>query len=239
MAEALIYIVEDDRNIREIESFALKNSGYEIREFETAKQFYAGLAAAIPQLVLLDIMLPEEDGLSILQKIRQNRETARTPVIMVTAKSSEMDKVRGLDHGADDYITKPFGVLELISRVKALLRRSETTKEATGQTRSCIELGRVILDDDRYLVTVAGEPCDLTYKEFELLRYLMQNNGIVLSRSRIMERVWGEEYEGETRTVDMHIKTLRQKLKGAGGMIKTVRNVGYMMEADPQTHAEG
>lgn len=239
MAEALIYIVEDDRNIREIESFALKNSGYEIREFETAKQFYAGLAAAIPQLVLLDIMLPEEDGLSILQKIRQNRETARTPVIMVTAKSSEMDKVRGLDHGADDYITKPFGVLELISRVKALLRRSETTKEATGQTRSCIELGRVILDDDRYLVTVAGEPCDLTYKEFELLRYLMQNNGIVLSRSRIMERVWGEDYEGETRTVDMHIKTLRQKLKGAGGMIKTVRNVGYMMEADPQTHAEG
>ena len=239
MAEALIYIVEDDRNIREIVSFALKNSGYEIREFETAKQFFAGMAAAIPQLVLLDIMLPEEDGLSILQKIRQNRETARVPVIMVTAKSSEMDKVRGLDYGADDYITKPFGVLELISRVKALLRRAQATKETNGQTRSCIELGSVILDDDRYLVTVSGEPCDLTYKEFELLRYLMQNNGIVLSRSRIMERVWGEDYEGETRTVDMHIKTLRQKLKVAGGMIKTVRNVGYMMEADPQTHAEG
>ncbi|MBR5348116.1 MAG: response regulator transcription factor [Lachnospiraceae bacterium] len=233
MAEALIYIVEDDRNIREIESFALKNSGYEIREFETAQQFYAGLASEIPKLVLLDIMLPEEDGLSILQKIRRNRETARVPVIMVTAKSSEMDKVRGLDYGADDYITKPFGVLELISRVKALLRRVETPKEDAEPVRSCMELGPVILDDDRYLVTVSGQPCDLTYKEFELLRYLMQNNGIVLSRSRIMERVWGEDYEGETRTVDMHIKTLRQKLKDAGSMIKTVRNVGYMMESEP------
>jgi len=236
LAEAHIYIVEDDRNIREIESFALKNSGYDIREFETAKQFYAALSQEIPQLVLLDIMLPEEDGLSILQKIRQNPETARVPVIMVTAKSSEMDKVRGLDYGADDYITKPFGVLELISRVKALLRRVEKPKNNEDMTHSSITLDDVILDDDRYLVTVSGEPCDLTFKEFELLRYLMQNNGIVLSRSRIMERVWGEDYEGETRTVDMHIKTLRQKLKHAGSMIKTVRNVGYMMEAAERLH---
>lgn len=231
----LIYIVEDDRNIREIESFALKNSGYEIREFETAKQFYAGLASEIPQLVLLDIMLPEEDGLSILQKVRQNPTTARVPVIMVTAKSSEMDKVRGLDHGADDYITKPFGVLELISRVKALLRRVERPQEEMVPPHAVIKLGDVTMDDGRYLVTVAGEACDLTHKEFELLRYLMQNNGIVLSRSRIMERVWGEDYEGETRTVDMHIKTLRQKLQASGSMIKTVRNVGYMMEADART----
>jgi len=237
LAEALIYIVEDDRNIREIESFALKNSGYEIREFETARQFYDGLSQKIPQLMLLDIMLPEEDGLSILRNIRRNPATSRIPVIMVTAKAAEMDKVRGLDYGADDYITKPFGVLELISRVKALLRRVEKPKETAEPTRACIELGSVILDDDRYLVTVAGEPCDLTYKEFELLRYLMQNNGIVLSRSRIMERVWGEDYEGETRTVDMHIKTLRQKLKNAGGMIKTVRNVGYTMETDDRTQA--
>lgn len=237
MAEALIYIVEDDRNIREIESFALKNSGFEIREFETAKQFYAAVNQKVPQLVLLDIMLPEEDGLSILQKIRREPETARVPVMMVTAKSSEMDKVRGLDHGADDYITKPFGVLELISRVKALLRRVERPLEETAPAHAVIKLGDVTLDDGRYVVTVAGEPCDLTHKEFELLRYLMQNNGIVLSRSRIMERVWGEDYEGETRTVDMHIKTLRQKLKDAGSMIKTVRNVGYMMEAQP--HARG
>ena len=222
---ATIYIVEDDVNIREIERYALKNSGYEVEEFECGADFFKRLEKAIPSLVLLDIMLPNEDGLDILSRIRANKATAGIPVIMVTAKASELDKVKGLDLGADDYLTKPFGVMELISRVKALLRRTRGVQE-----ESRIQHGEIVLDSARHAVSVAGAHCELTYKEFELLKYLMINQGIVLSRDKIMDQVWGFEYEGESRTVDMHIKTLRQKLGDAGSCIKTVRNVGYMVE---------
>lgn len=222
---ATIYIVEDDVNIREIERYALKNSGYDVEEFENGKEFFKRMEKKLPSLILLDIMLPHEDGLDILTKIRANKFTAAIPVIMVTAKASELDKVKGLDLGADDYMTKPFGVMELISRVKALLRRV-----GKGQAESKLCHGDILLDSDKHAVTVCGKNCELTYKEFELLKYLMINRGIVLSRDKIMDQVWGFEYEGESRTVDMHIKTLRQKLGISGRCIRTVRNVGYMIE---------
>ncbi|MBP3488564.1 MAG: response regulator transcription factor [Roseburia sp.] len=222
---ATIYIVEDDVNIREIERYALKNSGYEVEEFESGAQLFARMKKALPSLLLLDIMLPDEDGLEILSQIRSQKDTAGIPIIMVTAKTSELDKVKGLDLGADDYITKPFGVMELISRVKALLRR---TQSAALETR--LSHGDITIDNDKHAVFLGDKPCELTFKEFELLKYLMINKGIVLSRDKIMDQVWGFEYEGESRTVDMHIKTLRQKLGASGSCIKTVRNVGYMIE---------
>ena len=222
---ALIYIVEDDKNIREIETFALKNSGYQIKDFENAKEFYAKMKAKLPDLILLDVMLPDEDGLDIVKTIRSNPESRKIPVIMVTAKTTEIDKVKGLDMGADDYITKPFGVMELVSRVKALLRRCGGMKE-----EKFYSIGGVLLDIEKHSVCVNGENVELTFKEYELLRLLMQNEGIVTSRDIIMERVWGTDFEGESRTLDMHIKTLRQKLGNAGSMIKTIRNVGYMIE---------
>lgn len=219
---ALIYVVEDDKNIREIETFALKNTGYEIAGFECAGDFYRELSQKKPDIILLDIMLPDEDGLEIVRKLRLNADTKDIPIILVTAKTSEIDKVKGLDIGADDYMTKPFGVMELISRVKALLRRSNKTKERQ------IHIGSVCLDEEKHLVTVDGVPCELTYKEYELLKLLMNHAGIVTPRDAILEKIWGTDFEGESRTLDMHIKTLRQKLKEAGSMIKTVRNVGYM-----------
>lgn len=218
----MIYIVEDDVNIREIEGYALKNSGFEVECFECSQDLYKALEKEVPNLILLDIMLPNEDGLSILSNLRKDKKTKNVPIMMVTAKTSEMDKVKGLDQGADDYITKPFGIMELVSRVKALLRRAKSI-DTTGM----LEYEKVVMNVEKHSVTVDTKPCELTYKEFELLRYLLENQGIVLSRDRIMERVWGFDYEGETRTVDMHIKTLRQKLGNCGGMIKTVRNVGY------------
>lgn len=220
-----IYIIEDDVSIREIERYALKNSGYEVEEFECGADFFKRLQKNIPSLILLDIMLPNEDGLDILAKIRANKATAAIPIIMVTAKAGELDKVKGLDLGADDYMTKPFGVMELISRVKALLRRMQQDKEEAR-----MHYGQILLDNDKHAVFLNGEPCELTFKEFELLKYLLINKGIVLSRDKIMDHVWGFEYEGESRTVDMHIKTLRQKLKEDGSCIRTVRNVGYMIE---------
>jgi len=220
-----IYIVEDDKNIREIESFALKNSGYTVLDFECAKDFYKKLAEKTPNLILLDIMLPDEDGLDIVKKLRHMPETKRIPIILVTAKSSEIDKVKGLDIGADDYITKPFGIMELISRVKALLRRSEA-----AEVEKFLRVGDIFLDRDKHAVYVKDEPCELTFKEYELLKLLLINEGIVMSRDVIMNRVWGIDFEGESRTLDMHIKTLRQKLREAGSMIKTVRNVGYRLE---------
>ncbi|MFV0467230.1 MAG: response regulator transcription factor [Lachnospiraceae bacterium] len=221
-----IYIVEDDKNIREIERYALKNGGFDVEEFESGKQLFSALNNEIPKLILLDIMLPDEDGLEILRQLRAQKETKDVPIIMVTAKTTEIDMVKGLDMGADDYIAKPFGVMELISRVKAVLRRTEKTEEMD----SLICQG-VFLDNRKHAVTSNGVPCELTYKEFELLSYLMANEGIVLSRDKIMDHVWGFEYEGESRTVDMHIKTLRQKLGENGKIIKTVRNVGYMVES--------
>lgn len=222
----LIYIVEDDTNIREIESFALKNSGYNIADFESALEFNKALQNKIPDLILLDIMLPDEDGLMILKRLRSTPETKKIPIIMVTAKTTEIDKVKGLDSGADDYITKPFGIMELISRVKALLRRSGDYEEKV------ISVGDIIIDDSKHTVTVDGELCELTYKEYELLKLLMNNIGIVLKRDVIMERIWGIDFEGESRTLDMHIKTLRKKLGSGGQFIKTVRNVGYVINGD-------
>ncbi len=220
-----IYIVEDDKNIREIEMFALKNSGYVVEEFENAKSFFSRAVEKVPDLVLLDIMLPDMDGLEIVKKLRSRPDTVRVPIILVTAKTTELDKVKGLDIGADDYLTKPFGVMELISRVKALLRRSRALQDDKQ-----LVLGDITLDSERREVHVGGELCELTFKEFELLKLLMVNAGIVLHRDTIMSDVWGTDYEGESRTLDMHIKTLRQKLGEAGNMIKTVRNVGYKME---------
>ncbi len=225
---SLIYVVEDDTNISEIETFALKNVGYDVESFGTAKAFYQALKERHPDLILLDIMLPDEDGLSIISSIRRNTATREIPVIMVTAKSSEIDKVKGLDAGADDYMTKPFGVMELISRVKALLRRLKPDK---GEGR-ILSLGSVLLDKDKHSVYVEEMPVELTFKEYELLQLLLSNAGIVITRERILEKVWGTDFEGESRTLDMHIKTLRQKLGNAGSMIKTVRNVGYFMNED-------
>ena len=222
---ALIYIVEDDQNIREIESFALKNSGYTIMDFECAKDFYHQLAEKVPDCILLDIMLPDEDGLEILKKIRSIPDTRKVPIMMITAKTAELDKVKGLDLGADDYITKPFGIMELISRVKALLRRSMNMED-----EKFLSAGDIFLDGEKHMVYVKDEPVELTFKEYELLKLLIQNQGIVMSRDVIMERIWGIDFEGESRTLDVHIKTLRQKLKNAGTLIKTVRNVGYMIE---------
>lgn len=220
----LVYIVEDDANIREIESFALKNSGYQVADFPCAREFYEGVAKRLPDLVLLDIMLPDEDGLVVLCRLRKGAQTKKLPVILVTAKTTELDKVRGLDGGADDYMTKPFGVLELISRVKALLRRSSQKEEET------FAIGEIFLDAARHQVFVGGKACELTYKEFELLHFLLLNAGIVMKRDLLMERIWGIDFEGESRTLDMHIRTLRRKLGTAGVHIKTVRNVGYVIE---------
>ena len=222
---ALIYIVEDDQNIREIESFGLKNSGYTIMDFECAKDFYHQLAEKVPDCILLDIMLPDEDGLEILKKIRSIPDTRKVPIMMITAKTTELDKVKGLDLGADDYIPKPFGIMELISRVKALLRRSMNMED-----EKFLSAGDIFLDGEKHMVYVNDEPCELTFKEYELLKLLIQNQGIVMSRDVIMERIWGINFEGESRTLDVHIKTLRQKLKSAGALIKTVRNVGYIIE---------
>lgn len=223
---ALIYIVEDDESIREIETIALKNSNYMVKSFGRASDFYKGLSEILPDLVLLDVMLPDENGCEIVRKLRRQAATRRLPVIMVTARTSEMDMVKGLDDGADDYIRKPFSVMELLSRVKALLRR--TRDEGPNQ----LTVGGIRLDNERHLVLAGDRPVELTFKEYELLRYLMINAEIVLSRESIMRFVWGTDFEGETRTVDMHIKTLRQKLGPWGRQIGTVRNVGYVMQSE-------
>ena len=220
---ALIYAVEDDKNILEIEMFALKNSGYQVDGFECAGDFYKKLEERLPDLILLDVMLPDEDGLEIVKKLRKRPDTKKLPVIMVTAKSTVIDKVKGLDMGADDYLTKPFGVMELIARVKAMLRR-------TMEEEKFLSLGDIFLDDEKHTVYVKDVPCALTFKEYELLKLLLHNAGIVVTREIILERVWGIDFEGESRTLDMHIRTLRQKLGEAGAMIRTVRNVGYMIE---------
>lgn len=222
---ALIYVVEDDKSIQEIESYALTNVGYRVEGFETAEGFRRALQKELPDLVLLDIMLPDEDGLSIVKRLRADKETVMIPIILVTAKTTEIDKVKGLDIGADDYLTKPFGVMELISRIKALLRRSERTEEK----EKIISFGCISLNREKHRVTVNEKPCDLTYKEYELLKLLLTNAGVVTTREVILDRIWGTDFEGESRTLDMHIKTLRQKLGPGGALIKTVRNVGYLL----------
>ena len=221
---ALIYIVEDDESIREIETIALKNSNYIVSAFENAKEFYKKLDELVPDLILLDVMLPDESGYDIVRKLRKRPATQDIPIIMVTAKTTEMDMIKGLDGGADDYIKKPFSIMELITRVKALLRR--TAKEEP----KLLKLDDLVIDHERHVVTVNNEPVDLTYKEYELLRLLMGSQGIVMTREVIMRSVWDTDFEGEPRTVDMHIKTLRHKLGDYGSRIKTVRNVGYVIE---------
>lgn len=225
---ALIYVLEDDRNIREIEEIALNNAGYQVVSFENAKEFQRRLKERVPDLLLLDLMLPDADGLELVTQLRQNVMTRSLPVIMVTAKTTEIDKVRGLDSGADDYLTKPFSVMELISRVKALLRRS-----MKSLNERIITIGEISLDVERRKVTIDGERCELTYKEYELLKLLMNNAGIVTPREEILGKVWETDFEGESRTIDMHIKTLRQKLGNSANRIKTVRNVGYLFETSP------
>ena len=221
----MIFCVEDDASIRDIELYALGSAGFEAKGFADGESFLKALGTELPQLVILDVMLPGADGVELLRHIRAERRTAKIPVIMATARGEEYDKVQSLDLGADYYLTKPFGVMELISRVRALLRRAQ----AKPQVASKLTYGDIVVDNDRHAAYVCGEVCELTYKEFELLKYLILNKGIVLSRNKIMDQVWGFDYEGESRTVDMHIKTLRQKLGESGSCIKTVRNVGYMI----------
>lgn len=224
----MIYLVEDDDSIRELVLYTLQTTGFEAEGFRNAADFWQALEKELPQLVLLDIMLPDEDGLHILKRLRAGAETADLPVMMLTAKSSEYDRVVGLDSGADDYMPKPFGMMELVSRVRALLRRA--AKPAAED--KLFTAGSLAVDVKRRAVTVDGEPVILTYKEFELLCYLLENRGVVLSRDQILTKIWDYNYSGETRTVDVHIRTLRQKLGDAGALIETVRGVGYRLAQD-------
>mgnify|MGYP000927481390 CR=1 FL=1 len=221
--EKLIYCVEDEESIRDLVVYALENSGFKAEGFETAKEFYRALEEKNPDLILLDIMLPIEDGYKVLEKLKSRNSSKEIPVIMLTAKSNEFDKVKGLDMGADDYISKPFGVMELISRVNAVLRRTNTVKDSL----KTIKFEEIVMDLARRTVYVAGKEVNLTFKEFELLEFLIENEGIVLSRDKIMNRVWDTFFEGESRTVDVHIRTLRLKLGEYGKYIETIRNVGY------------
>lgn len=222
----MIYIVEDDSEIRELETYALKSSGFGVNAFDCGKTLDEAVKVCVPDLFILDIMLPGEDGLSILRRLRAQENTKSVPVIMITAKSSEMDKVKGLDTGADDYIAKPFGILEFISRVKALLRRSGKLN-VEPEEQKMLSLGDVSIDVGKRSVAVGGEIVELTYKEFELLKLLLASPGLVYSRQQILEKIWGIDFKMDTRTVDMHIKTLRHKLGECGSIIQTVRNVGY------------
>ena len=220
-----ILIIEDEEAIADLEKDYLELSGFEV---EICNRGDTGLTRALNEefdLIILDLMLPGVDGFEICRQVRDEKNT---PIIMVSAKKDDIDKIRGLGLGADDYITKPFGVMELISRVKAMLRRSQKSQEKD----KVLKLGNIVLDREKHSVTVGKEPVELTYKEYELLKLLMTNAGIVTTRELILDRVWGIDFEGESRTLDMHIKTLRQKLKEEGSLIKTVRNVGYIMNGE-------
>lgn len=216
----MIYLLEDDESIRKFVIYALNQTGFEAEGFGLPSQFKAAVEKKAPKLVLLDIMLPEEDGISVLSWLRKRNDTAQIPVIFLTAKSSEYDKVTGLDNGADDYITKPFGTMELISRIKALLRRTSKSAEEYSA-------GELYVCPPKHIVKVKDEEVALTLKEFEMLCLLLKNRGTVLTRDRLLEEIWGYDYDGESRTVDVHIKTLRTKLKSCGELVETVRGIGY------------
>lgn len=218
----MIYYVEDDSNIRELVVYTLTQMGLPARGFLDSESFYTAVSLELPELVLLDIMLPNEDGLSILRRLRADHRTAEIPVIMVTAKGTEYDKVQGLDMGADDYISKPFGMSELVARVRARLRRSAARRDP-----NLYIAGKLRLDKLAHSVTVDGEEVQLTLKEYELLRFLMENQGVAFSREQLLDHIWDYGYAGGTRTVDVHIQTLRAKLGECGGMIETVRGIGY------------
>lgn len=220
----MIYCVEDDLNILELLTYTLKQTGYEASGFTSSKEFYPALAHEKPQLILLDIMLPGKSGIEILKQLKSNINTSSIPVIMLTAKSSEYDKVIGLDLGADDYITKPFSMMELIARIRAVLRRSEVTMDS-----DILKYNELTIDTKKHLVTVNNNKVTLTLKEYELLKKLMENPGIVLTREKLLEEIWGYDYYGETRTVDVHIRTLRSKLELEQDYIETIRGVGYKM----------
>ena len=220
----MIYCVEDDSNIRKLVIYTLESTGLKACGFEDGASFMKALATETPRLILLDIMLPGEDGISLLKKLKNSKKTKHIPVIMVTAKGSEYDKVVGLDSGADDYVTKPFGMMELVSRIKAVLRRTEGTKKEMLVTN-----GPIKLNIEKHEVTVDGVPVSLTLKEFDLLERLVRNPNIVLTRDSLLAEIWGYDFDGETRTIDVHVRTLRQKLGSVGDMIETVRGVGYRM----------
>ena len=221
----MIYLLEDDDSIRDFVIYTLNSQGMEARGFDRPSAFWAAMEEKVPALVLLDIMLPEEDGISVMKKIRTDARTARLPIIMLTAKGTEYDKVLGLDAGADDYVAKPFGMMELLSRIRALLRRTS----AEPGTYRC---GCLTVDEGRHTVTVEGKDVVLTQKEFELLCLLLQNRGQVFTRERLIEQVWGYAFTGETRTVDVHVRTLRQKLGPAGAYVQTVRGYGYKIDGE-------
>lgn len=224
----MIYCVEDDAGIRELAVYTLQNTGMEARGLEDGGALFAALREKKPQLILLDIMLPGEDGISILRRLRQTQETADIPVILLTAKNTEYDKVVGLDSGADDYVAKPFGMMELVARIRAVLRRTQTESGGAEEAR-LLAAGDICVDERAHSVFVGEQEVQLTLKEYQLLRLLMKNRGAVLTRDVLLENIWGYGNESETRTVDVHIRTLRQKLGAAGSMIETVRGVGYRM----------
>ena len=227
----MIYCVEDDAAIRDIEVYALRSTGFEAEGFENGEELFAAVKKRLPELIILDVMLPGEDGLEILKRIRFSALTRSVPVIMATARGEEYDKITGLDSGADDYLVKPFGMMEMVSRVRAVLRR--TGGAGPAREAAPLALGPLTLDTAAHTVSVGGRGVTLTLKEFELLRTMMAKPGVVFTRDRLLSEVWGTDYDGETRTVDVHIRTLRQKLGEAGGLIGTVRGVGYRMEAQP------
>ncbi len=224
----MIWCVDDDATIRDIEVYTLRATGFQAEGFADGISMLAALDKEKPELIVLDIMLPGEDGVEILKKIRENPETKKIPVIMATAKGTEMDKIHSLDLGADDYLVKPFGVMEMVSRIKAVLRRCGGTEKE----QEPLSVGNIRLDRSGHVVSVAGARIALTLKEYEILRLFMENPGMVFGREKLLSDVWGVDYMGETRTVDMHIKTLRQKLGESGKMIKTVIGVGYRLEVD-------
>ena len=220
----MIFCVEDDSNIRELVVYTLETTGFQARGFEEGKSFLEALALETPDLILMDIMLPGEDGISLLKRLKNSSKTRDIPVIMVTAKGAEYDKVKGLDLGADDYVTKPFGMMELVSRIKAVLRRSGAAKK---KAEDIIVSGNLEINTKKHEVKADGEVIGLTLKEYELLKRLMENPSIVMTRDSLLEEIWGYDFDGETRTVDVHIRTLRQKLGKCGERVETVRGVGY------------
>lgn len=221
----MIYLVEDDASIRELVTYTLTNEGYEAVGFSKPSEFWMGLEETVPDLILLDIMLPEESGLDILKKLRAQTRTAKVSIMMLTARGTEYDKVIGLDYGADDYLPKPFGMMELIARIKALLRRAQPGTEKTEHTA-----GDISVSMERHTVTACGKDVVLTRKEFELLELMVKNKGIVFTRDQLLTKIWGYAFDGESRTVDVHIRSLRQKLGDAGRQIQTVRGIGYRIE---------
>ncbi len=220
----MIYCVEDEANIQELVLYALRTAGFEAEGCFSAIELDEKLQTVIPQMILLDIMLPEKDGLAILEDLRKNQRTKNIPVIMITAKSTEFDKIKGLDIGADDYITKPIAIMEMISRIKAVLRRCE---QSITHDKEEIAVANIVINKSKRIVLVENVEVVLSFREFELLRFLIENRGIVFSRDTLLSKVWGYEYSGESRTVDVHIRTLRQKIGDDGTIIQTVRNIGY------------